>query len=194
MTGRFSKIRFGDGLTVTPEDAGVIRVDSDVGGGGALEWSDVGTAGQPSARGQLGATSYTGTPLSDGATIPATSTDLINMGSVTNGLKITAAGTYFAMLHGSLLVIPPFPAGRSCGVRLAINSAPSNVRCNATFPNAAAGSLPWESWFGTSDLLTVAAGDQITMQSLSYVATGEMSWSPSGTVKVATMELVLSIV
>jgi hypothetical protein len=37
----FSKIKFGDGLGVTDEGSGVIRVDG--GGGAPLEWSDVGT-------------------------------------------------------------------------------------------------------------------------------------------------------
>lgn len=45
-SGRFSKIRFGDGLSVTDEGAGVITVagDGSAGDGGVI-WEDVGAAG-----------------------------------------------------------------------------------------------------------------------------------------------------
>jgi hypothetical protein len=44
VTGLFNKVQWGDGLTVTDEGNGVIRVDGGAGGGaGTIDWDDVGT-------------------------------------------------------------------------------------------------------------------------------------------------------
>lgn len=65
MGGHFSKIRWGDGLVVTDESAGVIRVDA-TGGGGT-----VGPPGPEGPPGPTGPEGPEGPPGDDGATGPA---------------------------------------------------------------------------------------------------------------------------
>src|SRR4029077_4564838 len=68
VTAKFSKVLWGDGLTVTPDDddPNVIRIDSS-GGGGA--------DGPPGPEGPPGPTGPTGPPGADGVGVPAGGTD-----------------------------------------------------------------------------------------------------------------------
>jgi hypothetical protein len=65
MATKFSKILWGDGLTVTEDSPGVIRVDSSGGGGGGTT-GPAGPTGATGATGAPGATGATGPPGADG--------------------------------------------------------------------------------------------------------------------------------
>jgi hypothetical protein len=84
MATKFSKVRWGDGLTVTPDpdDASIIRVDGSGGPAGAT-----GPAGPTGATGATGATGPAGADGADGVGVPA--------GGTTGQVLTKASGTDF---------------------------------------------------------------------------------------------------